>query len=75
MRASEFWRAVDHEFGASYGRVVTRDLVLGDVGSVTAEEALARGLDPREVWLALCAAMDVPAERPYGGGLRARRRP
>lgn len=74
VRASEFWRAVDDEFGAGYGRVVTRDLVLGEVGGVTADEALARGADPREVWLALCAAMDVPPERRYGVGLRDPRR-
>lgn len=74
MRLSEFWLAVSEEFGESYGRVLTRDLVLGELGGVTADEALASGRDARDVWLALCAAMDVPAERRYGVGRRDPRR-
>ena len=31
-------------------------------------EALAAGVPPREVWLALCEATDVPAERRHGAG-------
>ncbi|MDZ4046223.1 MAG: DUF3046 domain-containing protein [Rhodoglobus sp.] len=70
MRLSEFWLAVSDEFGAEYGRVLVNDLVLGEVGGVTAGEALRRGTDARSVWLALCAATDVPPERRYGVGLR-----
>ena len=68
MRLSEFWLAVSDEFGDAYGRVLTRDLVLGELGGVTADEALSSGRDAREVWLALCTAMDVPPERRYGVG-------
>ena len=50
------------------------DLVLGDVGRRTASEALDAGVAPREVWLALCAANDVPDERRYGVGRREPRR-
>jgi hypothetical protein len=45
-----------------------RDLVISALGDRTADEALTAGLAPREVWLALCAAMDVPRERWYGAG-------
>ncbi|RZS57652.1 DUF3046 family protein [Microcella putealis] len=45
-----------------------RDLVLGDVGNRTAEQALDAGLAPRDVWFALCAATDVPRDRWYGAG-------
>lgn len=68
MTRSEFLRAIVDEFGEAYGRSLVRDLVLGALGDRTAEEALAQGLAPREVWLALCAAMDVPRERWYGAG-------
>lgn len=44
------------------------DLVLSRVGDRTAAEALAAGVPPREVWLALCAETDVPLERRYGVG-------
>ncbi len=67
MRLSEFRFAVAHEFG-DYGPVVTRDLALSELEGLTAEEALARGADAREVWLALCRASDVPRDRWYGVG-------
>jgi hypothetical protein len=67
MRRSEFHRAVSDEFGARANAVVT-DLVLSGVGGRTATGAIAAGVDPREVWLALCEELDVPAERRYGVG-------
>lgn len=68
MRRSEFLRAVSDEFGTAYGASLVDDLVLGLVGGRTAAQALAEGHPPREVWLALCEATDVPAERRYGVG-------
>lgn len=60
---SEFHQAVADEFGEGYGRVLMADLVLSELGSRTAQEALAAGVAPRDVWLALCRAKDVPRER------------
>ncbi|AWB95210.1 DUF3046 domain-containing protein [Agromyces badenianii] len=68
MKQSEFQRAVDAEFGAGYGGVVVGDLVLSALGGRTAREALAAGVRPQEVWLALCEATDVPEERRHGAG-------
>ncbi|MFN3707045.1 DUF3046 domain-containing protein [Microcella sp.] len=68
MKLSEFRRAVVDEFGDAYGRSLVRDLVLGDVGDRTAQQALDAGVAPRDVWLALCAATDVPRERWHGAG-------
>jgi hypothetical protein len=74
VRLSEFWRAVADEFGEVYGRALVRDLVLSSLengsalGDVTAERAIAAGVPVREVWLALCADMDVPQQRRYGVG-------
>lgn len=70
MRRSEFERAVEDEFGAAYGAVVTADLVLSALGGRTAADAIVAGVDPRQVWVALCNATDVPAERRYGVGRR-----
>jgi len=67
MRRSEFQRAVADEFGGRANAVVN-DLVLSRVGGRTASEAIAAGIDPREVWLALCEELDVPADRRYGVG-------
>jgi hypothetical protein len=68
MRLSEFWRAVSTEFG-DYGRVLTNDLVLKELGDRTTVQALAAGVSPRDVWLALCEAADVPKSRRYGAGI------
>ena len=70
MRVSEFWLAVVDEFGEGYGRVVTRDLVLGEIGDLTAEQGIEAGIGAREIWLALCRATDVPPARWYGVGHR-----
>lgn len=67
MRRSEFERAVADEFGARGGSLLT-DLVLSACSGRTGVEALAAGVDPREVWLALCAETDVPQNRRYGVG-------
>jgi hypothetical protein len=66
MRLSEFQQAVADEFGESYGRTLVRDVVLGEFSDRTAEQAIAAGFPARDVWFALCAAMDVPRSRWYG---------
>lgn len=67
MRRSEFLRAVADEFGARSAFLMT-DLVLTEVGERTPAQALDAGVPPRDVWLALCVAMDVPHARRYGAG-------
>lgn len=67
MRLSEFERAVHAEFG-SRGASLLADLVLPALGSRTAQEALAAGTEPREVWFALCDETDVPLARRHGAG-------
>ncbi len=57
---------MDDEFGAGYSRTLASSLVLAEVGGVTADEALAKGVAPREVWLAICNMQDVPPERRLG---------
>jgi hypothetical protein len=51
---------MDEVFGPEYAKSLAQDLVMGALGERTANEALAAGVDPREVWEALCTAMDVP---------------
>lgn len=70
MRLSEFRLAVSDEFGEAYGRVLTHDLVLSTIGGLTAEQAVAKGVSTREIWLALCRAADVPESRWHGAGQR-----
>ena len=69
MRRSEFLYAVGSEFGEAYGRVVTSDVVIAELGDRTADAAIKAGIPARTVWLALCKAMDVPPARWHGVGL------
>lgn len=69
MTHSEFLIAVDDEFGSLQGRTIVRDLVLDELAQDTPQQALARGVSPRDVWIALCRAMNVPKERWHGAGL------
>jgi hypothetical protein len=71
---SEFWTLMDDEFGPAQGRALVRDHVVGTLGHRSAEQALAAGDDPREVWLALCDDLQVPQERRWGK-VEQRRRP
>jgi hypothetical protein len=74
MRMSEFWTLVDGEFGAVQGRTLVRDHVVGALGHRTAQQAVDAGQEPREVWFALCADLEVPVERRWGREEPARRR-
>ncbi|RZI92711.1 MAG: DUF3046 domain-containing protein [Microbacterium sp.] len=67
MRLSEFSRAVATEFGAR-GDALVADLALTRLSYRTAAQALADGVDARQVWLALCDEMDVPLARRHGVG-------
>jgi hypothetical protein len=64
---------MDDEFGAGYSRVLSSSLVLAAVGGRTADQALAAGVSPRAVWLAICEVQDVPQERRLGRDLSPRR--
>lgn len=66
MKLSEFWVAMEHEFGAVYARHLARYLVPGDFGDATVQEALDAGVPVRQVWLAVCRVQDVPPERQFG---------
>ncbi|MCL1871470.1 MAG: DUF3046 domain-containing protein [Promicromonosporaceae bacterium] len=70
MRLREFWQLVDEVFGRGVGRALAREQVLGALGDRTPVEALEAGIQPRDVWHALCDAMDVPDARRWGPGRR-----
>ena len=63
MRLTHFRRLMDDEFGAIRAGSIARDHVFAALGSRTVEEALEAGEDPRDVWRAVCAEFEVPAER------------
>jgi len=60
MRLSEFWRRMNDRFGARYAASVAQDLVISQLGGRTVEAAIAAGMAPKQVWAAVCEAVDVP---------------
>lgn len=66
MRLSQFQELMNDEFGESYSEVLLNDLVLVALGEVTGRAAILDGVDPKDVWLAICVAMDVPRDRWHG---------
>ncbi|MBE7189271.1 DUF3046 domain-containing protein [Jatrophihabitans endophyticus] len=61
MRLTEFWRRMDVRFGAGYARSVAADYRLPLLGT-TIDDALARGVEAKDVWRAVCAEFEVPAD-------------
>lgn len=62
MRLTEFNELVEGQFGAMRGRSLLVDHVLSALDGRTAAQAIEDGVEPRNVWRALCADFDVPRE-------------
>jgi hypothetical protein len=60
VRITEFWSRMNERFGEVYAHSLARDYRLPLLGR-TAEEALAAGIEAKEVWQAVCAEFEVPA--------------
>jgi hypothetical protein len=60
VRLTEFWRRMTERFGAGYAASVAADYRLPVLGR-TIDDALAAGVDIKEVWRAVCAEFEMPA--------------
>jgi Protein of unknown function (DUF3046) len=63
VRLTEFRELVDGQFGPVRGASLLVDHVLAGLGGRTAAQAIEDGVDPRDVWRALCADFDVPPDQ------------
>lgn len=61
VRHTEFWSRMDDALGSGYSRVWADQQVLADLGGRTVSEALAAGAEPKQVWRAVWAALELPA--------------
>jgi len=48
-------------FGAAYAQSWAKDVVLEALGC-TVDEAIAKGVETKEIWRAVCAQVDVPSQ-------------
>jgi hypothetical protein len=60
MRLTDFWSRMEERFGASYAYSVAADHRLTTLGA-TVDEAIAGGVETRDIWRAVCAEFDMPA--------------
>jgi tRNA A22 N-methylase len=60
VRLTVFWERMYGRFGEAYADNLARDLVIAGLGGRTVRQALEAGLDPSEVWHAVCDAVEVP---------------
>lgn len=63
VRLTVFWERMYARFGDVYADSIARDLVVASLGGRSVVEALDAGVEPGEVWLAVCEALDVPVEQ------------
>jgi hypothetical protein len=73
LRLSQFHELMADEFGKPQSEVLIRDLALFELGDKTASVLLAQGEDPRQIWLAICRAQQVPKERWTGLDKKAKK--
>lgn len=59
MRHTEFWARLDAALGRDYSRSWAATFVVTELGA-TAEDALAAGLPPKQVWAAVWRALELP---------------
>ena len=61
MRLTDFWSRMEQRFGASYARSVAADYRLPLLGA-TVDEAIASGVETKEIWRAVCDEFDMPSQ-------------
>ncbi|BAC70206.1 MULTISPECIES: DUF3046 domain-containing protein [Streptomyces] len=62
MRLTVFWQRMADHFGAGYAETFARDHVMSELGGRTVDKALEAGWEAKDVWRAVCTAMNVPQE-------------
>ena len=60
MRHTEFWTRMEEALGPAYARSWAAQFVISELGGVTAQQALDRGVPPKEVWAAVWRALGLP---------------
>ena len=61
MRLTEFWTRMNDHFGTGYADSFARDHVMTELDGRTVHQALDAGWEAKDVWRAVCVAVDLPA--------------
>ncbi len=60
MRHTEFWARMERALGPGYYRVWADQFVMAELDRRTAQEAIDAGVPPKQVWLAVWRALELP---------------
>lgn len=63
MRTTVFRRLMTEEFGPGRSDMLASSHILGALNGRTADQALADGVSPKQIWRAICEEFEVPPER------------
>jgi hypothetical protein len=59
VRLTDFWDRLEQVLGPAYAHSWAHDVVLPPLG-VTVDQAIARGIDTKDIWRAVCETTEVP---------------
>lgn len=62
MRLTDFWERMELALGPAYARSWAKDVALSDLGGRTVEQAIAVGIDTKDIWRAVHAQLGLPAK-------------
>ena len=60
MRLTDFWNRMEERFGAAYAHSLAADYRLPALGA-TVDEAIASGVETKDIWRAVSAEFEMPA--------------
>ncbi|GAA2711863.1 MULTISPECIES: DUF3046 domain-containing protein [Streptomyces] len=63
MRLTVFWQRMADYFGEAYADSFARDHVMSELGGRTVHQALDAGWEAKDVWRAVCRALEIPESR------------
>ena len=63
MRLTEFWQRMEAELGPAYADSFARDYVIAELGGRTVHQALEQGEPAKQVWRAVCVALNLPPSK------------
>jgi hypothetical protein len=56
MRISDLRERLNLSFGSEWAPSFCKDIAITELGSKSVDEALQSGLEPQEIWRAVCSA-------------------
>ncbi|MBC3844178.1 DUF3046 domain-containing protein [Streptacidiphilus sp. 4-A2] len=63
MRLTVFWQKMNDHFGPAYAESFASDHVMSELGGRTVRQALDAGWETKDVWRAVCVAVQVPGSQ------------